>query len=33
VPIHIGGTRTEPQFGIGLDKMKGTRPERLGEKP
>ncbi len=33
VPIHIGGTRTEPTFGIGLDKMKGTRPERLGEKP
>ena len=33
VPIHISGTRTEPQFGIGLDKTKGTRPERLGEKP
>ena len=33
VPIHISGTRTEPKFGIGLDKTKGTRPERLGEKP
>jgi hypothetical protein len=33
VPIHISGTRTEPKFGIGLDKTKGTRPEKLGEKP
>jgi hypothetical protein len=33
VPIHISGTRTEPKFGIGLDKTKATRPERLGEKP
>jgi hypothetical protein len=33
VPIHVSGTRTEPKFGIGLDKTKGTRPERLGEKP
>ncbi|MDR3727010.1 MAG: hypothetical protein P4K86_08220 [Terracidiphilus sp.] len=33
VPIHISGTRTAPKFGIGLDTMKGTRPERLGEKP
>lgn len=33
VPIHVSGTRKEPKFGIGLDKTKGTRPERLGEKP
>jgi len=33
VPIHISGTRAEPKFGIGLDKTKATRPERLGEKP
>jgi hypothetical protein len=33
VPIHIGGTRDHPDFGIDLDRMKGTSAERLGEKP
>jgi hypothetical protein len=30
VPIHIGGTREYPQFGIDLGRMKTTSPERPG---
>lgn len=30
VPIHIDGTRKDPHFGIDLDRMKKTEPERPG---
>jgi len=33
VPIHIGGTRENPNFGIDLNRMKGKSAERPGEKP
>lgn len=32
VPIHIGGTREKPQFGVDFGKMKGSSPEKPGEK-
>jgi uncharacterized glyoxalase superfamily protein PhnB len=31
VPIHIDGTRDSPRFGIDLDRMKKTSPERPDE--
>ena len=31
VPIHIGGTRENPDFGIDFDRMKTTSPQRPGE--
>jgi hypothetical protein len=33
VPIHIGGTRENPDFGIELGKMKITSPEKPGTNP
>jgi hypothetical protein len=33
VPIHIDGTREKPRFGVDFGKMKGTSPEKPGEKP
>jgi hypothetical protein len=31
VPIHIRGTREDPQFGVDLDRMKTTSPQRPDE--
>jgi hypothetical protein len=31
VPIHIRGTRDNPQFGIDLNRMKNSAPQRSGE--
>lgn len=31
VPIHIRGTRDNPQFGIDLNRMKDSAPQRAGE--
>ena len=31
VPIHIRGTRKNPDFGIDLNRLKSTRPERPGD--
>jgi hypothetical protein len=28
VPIHVWGTRDNPQFGIDLDRMKNSKPQR-----
>lgn len=33
VPIKVRGTREQPDFGIDLGRLKGTHPERPGEKP
>jgi hypothetical protein len=30
IPIHINGTRKDPQFGVDLNRMKSTSPERPG---
>ncbi len=30
IPIHIGGTRKNPEFGVDLKRMKTTTPERPG---
>lgn len=30
IPIHIGGTRKNPEFGVDLKRMKSTTPERPG---
>ena len=32
VPIHIGGTREDPKFGVEFGKFKSTAPERPGAK-
>jgi len=31
VPVHIGGTREKPEFGVDLKSMKSTTPQRPGE--
>ena len=31
VPIHINGTRENPQFGVEFNRMKLTSPQRSGE--
>jgi hypothetical protein len=31
VPIHVTGTREEPKFGVDLERMKRTSPERQGD--
>jgi hypothetical protein len=31
VPIHIDGTRENPQFGIDFNRMKGSSAQRPGE--
>jgi hypothetical protein len=33
VPIHIDGTRDDPKFGIDLDRMKDTSPQRPSDQP
>jgi hypothetical protein len=33
VPIHIRGTRKNPDFGIDLNRLKSTSPERPGAQP
>ncbi len=32
VPIHINGTRDNPQFGVDFDRLKNTTPQRPDEK-
>jgi len=32
IPIHIRGTRDQPQFGIDFNRMKGRSAETPGEK-
>jgi hypothetical protein len=32
VPIHINGTRDNPQYGIDFDRLKNTTPQRPDEK-
>ena len=32
VPIHINGTRDNPQYGVDLDRLKNTTPQRPDEK-
>jgi hypothetical protein len=33
VPVHVSGTRQNPDFGIDLKRMKSTRPQTPGEQP
>jgi hypothetical protein len=33
IPIHIGGTRESPEFGIDFDRMKKKKPDQPAEQP